>query len=176
MNSKSYTTYILALLSLSFLFISACTRDFENINTNPNPTEPDSIDSELQFSYILNRAASERFDQWIYCSQWVQHLSGDWDPDRYNTTNEDWLSAWWNSSYLRIGKDVDDLIKTVEEGSNLHSMAVIFKVFFFQRLTDMYGDIPYSEANQGAVFPRPQFDRQEDIYLSFISDLQSALM
>jgi len=165
----------------SMLFLlSSCTKDFGEINTNPNPTEPDNIDPKLQFSYVLNRASNERFDQWrgnlIYCSQWAQQLSGDWEPDRYNTTNEDWLSAWWNSSYLRIGKDVEDLIATTEEGSNIQSMAIIFKVFFFQKLTDMYGDIPYFEANQGAVFAQPTFDKQEDIYSSFITDLTEAII
>jgi len=172
---KYKSLYILFFL----LILSACTKDFEDINTNPNPTEPDSIDPKLQFSYVLNKASSGRFEQWrgnlIYCSQWAQQLSGDWDPDRYNTTNEDWLSAWWNTSYLRIGKDVEDLIATTEEGSNLQSMAIIFKVFFFQKLTDMYGDIPYLEANRGAVFAQPIFDKQEDIYTSFINDLNTGI-
>ena len=167
-----------SLLILFLLVISGCTKDFGEINTNPNPTQLDNIDPKLQLSYILNRASSERFDQergnLIYCSQWAQQFSGDWGPDRYNTTNEDWLREWWNTSYLRIGKDVEDLIANTEEGP-LQSMAIIFKVFFFQRLTDMYGDIPYSEANQGAVFTKPKFDRQEDIYLSFIDDLKLAI-
>jgi len=171
--------YQIIIFIFSLVLISACTQDFESINTNPNPTEPDSLDPGFQLSYILNRASSGRGDQWrgnlIYCSEWAQHLSGDWEPDRYNTTNEDWLSSWWNSSYLRIGKDVQDLIANTEDGANIQSMAIIFKVFFMQRLTDMYGDIPYSEANQGAVFANPKFDRQEDIYNSFIGELKMAV-
>jgi len=173
---KIYTS----IFFLSFLLLwCGCTKDFEEINTNPNPTELDNVDPKLQFSYLLNIVSSDGAVQergnLIYCSQWVQHLSGDWGPDRYNTTNEDWLSSWWNNSYLRIGKDMQDLISRTEVGSNLQSMAIIFKVFFFQRLTDMYGDMPYSEANQGAVFPIPKFDRQEDIYNSFIEDLTTSI-
>lgn len=171
MNLK-YTLFFCILIG-----ILSCTKDFEDINTNPN--ESDSIDPKLQFSYALDRAASARDDQWrgnlIYCSIWSQQLSGSWETDRYITDNEDWLSSWWNNSYQRVGKDLIDVTLKAEEGSNLHSMATIFKVFFFQRLTDMYGDIPYSEANQGAVFPLPKFDRQEDIYTSFVADLQKAV-
>ncbi|MFK8006787.1 MAG: SusD/RagB family nutrient-binding outer membrane lipoprotein [Saprospiraceae bacterium] len=163
----------------SILIFSTCTKDFGEINTNPNPTEPDSIDPKLQFSYILNKASSESFEQWrgnlMYCSEWVQHLSGDWEPDRYNTTDESWLNAWWNSTYLRVGKDVIDLINTTEAGSNIQSMAIIFKVYFFQKLTDMHGDIPYSEANQGAVFAKPKYDTQQNIYNSFINELKTAI-
>jgi len=171
---KKHYTYILLLI---LIFGNSCTKDFETINSNPN--EPDSIDPNIQLSYVLNKASSGGGEQTrgnlIYCSTWCQQLSGPWDPDRYNTTNEDWLSSWWNSSYLRIGKDITDLVNTAEDGSNVQSMAKIFKVFFFQKLTDMYGDVPYSEANQGAVFPFPKFDRQEDIYNSFINDLTVAI-
>ena len=171
MNIKIYFVFI------ALLFLGACTEDFAEINTNPN--EADNIDPRLQFSYVLNQAASERYDQWrgnlIYCSIWAQQLSGSWETDRYITTNEDWLSAWWTNSYLRVGKDVIDILNKTEEGSNLHSMTTIFKVFFFQRLTDMYGDCPYSEANLGAGFPQPRFDRQEDIYTSFIEELTDAV-
>lgn len=171
---KQINLIIAVLISL---FLVTCTEDFGEINTNPN--EPDNIDPSLQLSYVFNRAASERFDQWrgnlIYCSIWVQQLSGPWETDRYITANEDWLSAWWNNSYQRVGKDLIDLIRKTEEGSNLRSIATIFKVFFFQRLTDMYGDIPYAEANRGAEFPQPKFDRQEDIYNDFIAELTEAI-
>ncbi len=176
MNIK-YLHYILVFSACLLAF--GCTKDLGEINTNPNQNQPDNIDPELQFTYVLNRASSERYDQWrgnlIYCSNWAQQLSGDWDADRYNTTNEDWLSAWWNNSYLRIGKDITDLIQSAEQGSNLQQMAIIFKVFFFQKLTDMYGDIPYSEANLGAELPKPKFDKQEDTYMQFIQELQTAI-
>jgi len=159
------------------LCLSACTTDFGEINTNPN--EPDNLDPKLQLSLVLNNGASQRFDQWrgnlIYCSVWAQQLSGNWEPDRYITTNEEWLSAWWNSTYQNIGKDLNDIIEKTEEGSNLNSIAKIYRVFVFQRLTDMYGDIPYSQANKGAEFEAPIFDRQEEIYDLFIQDLTQAV-
>ncbi|MEM9917491.1 MAG: SusD/RagB family nutrient-binding outer membrane lipoprotein [Bacteroidota bacterium] len=174
-NTSLYTTLI--GLVAAFCLLPACTNDFEEINTNP--IQPDNVSPTLQFSYVLNRGASARYDQWrgnlIYCSEWAQQLSGEWEVDRYITGNEDWLSAWWNDSYLRIGKDLGDILSKTEAGSNLHSMATIFKVFFFQRLTDMYGDIPYAEAFQGAVIAQPVFDTQESIYRSFIADLKSAV-
>jgi hypothetical protein len=30
--------------------------------------------------------------------------------------------------------------------------------------TDLWGDVPYSQAGQGLLFPQPRFDKQEDIY------------
>jgi len=167
------TTYIVLIL----ISLVSCTKDFESINTNPN--EPDNLDPKLQFSYVLNRAASERYEQWrgnlIYCSIWAQQLSGAWETDRYITTTEDWLSASWNVTYQNLGKDLINIIDKTERGSNLNSMTRIFKVFVFLRLTDMYGDIPYSQANRGAEFSEPVFDQQKDIYQSFIDELSEAV-
>lgn len=175
---KTVLTKFALLLSCAFMCMT-CTNNFDEINTNPNDNEPNEVAPELQLTFLLNRASSERFEQWrgnlIYCSNWAQQLSGDWDVDRYNTTNEDWLSAWWNTSYLNIGKDIEFLIQNTPESNNVKHMATIFKVFFFQRLTDMYGDIPYSEANKGVLIQRPTFDRQEDIYNSFIAELSTAI-
>ncbi len=159
------------------VLISSCTKDFAEINTNPN--DADTVDPRLQFSYVLNRGASERYDQWrgnlIYCSIWSQQLSGEWETDRYVTANEDWLSAWWRDSYRRVGKDIVEVINNSEPESNLEAAATIFKVLYFQRLTDMYGDMPYSEANQGALFAQPKYDTQQEIYMSFIRELKTAI-
>jgi len=39
----------------------------------------------------------------------------------------------------------------------------------------MYGDMPYDEANQGASFTQPTYDTQQDIYLSFVQELKTAI-
>jgi len=165
------------ILGVSLLVILSCTNNFKEINTNPN--QPDIIEPSLLFSRVLNRAASERYDQWrgnlIYCSMWAQHLSGQWETDRYITANEDWLSAWWNNSYQEVGKNLFQVVENTDENSELHAMALIFKVFYFQRLTDMYGAIPYREAAQGALFTQPSYDQQEVIYDLFVDDLRKAI-
>jgi hypothetical protein len=177
MKNLPSTIFTFGFLFAAMITISSCTQDFAEINTNPN--DADSVDPLLQFSNVLNRGASERFDQWrgnlIYCSIWSQQLSGEWEPDRYITTNEDWLSAWWTTSYTRVGKDIIEVINNATPESNLQAAATIFKVLYFQRLTDMYGDMPYSQANQGAVFAQPVYDTQEDIYKSFVRELKIAI-
>jgi len=52
---------------------------------------------------------------------------------------------------------------------------MIMKVLFMQRITDMYGDIPYSEAFQGGIVPQPEYDTQEEVYDQFIEQLRTAI-
>lgn len=50
-----------------------------------------------------------------------------------------------------------------------------FKAWYFLQLTQMYGDIPYKQALNGdGNVTAPVYDKQEDIYLSILNDLQAA--
>lgn len=175
MKSYNYIKKILGL-SLLIVFFAACDEDFGELNTNPSTA--DNLGGEFLLNYSINRAASSRYETWrgnlIYCSQWAQQLSGGWAPNNYQTTNEDWLSAYWNEAFGTYMRNIQDIINR-EEGTNLESMALIFKVLIMQRVTDMYGDIPYAEAFQGGDFPQPGYDSQESIYNSFIADLTRAV-
>ena len=44
-------------------------------------------------------------------------------------------------------------------------IAKIQKAYVISMATDLWGDVPYSEAGQGLRFPQPRFDTQQDIYL-----------
>src|SRR5690606_9608873 len=53
--------------------------------------------------------------------------------------------------------------------------ALVMKAWFVSNLTDMYGDIPYTEAfrgHEGLIYPK--FDTQESIYESILADLKTA--
>ncbi len=164
------------LLLCLLLPLTSCDNDFGELNTDPQAAT--TLDAKFLLNYSINRAGSSRYESWrgnlIYTSQWAQQISGSWAPDNYNTTNEDWLSAYWNEAYGTYMRNIQNIIDT-EEGTNVEAMAMIFKVLIMQRVTDMYGDIPYSEAFQGGNFPQPSYDTQEAIYGSFVSELRQAI-
>ncbi|TCD28671.1 SusD/RagB family nutrient-binding outer membrane lipoprotein [Pedobacter psychrodurus] len=54
-------------------------------------------------------------------------------------------------------------------------IAKFFRVWHFLQLTQMFGDIPYSQALKGDEnVSAPVYDKQEDIYLSILNDLKVA--
>lgn len=63
------------------------------------------------------------------------------------------------------------------DGSNANQIAVakILKSYIYWTMTDAWGDIPYSQALQGAGNLSPKFDKQEDIYFGMIKDLKDAV-
>src|SRR4030042_4887889 len=73
------------------------------------------------------------------------------------------------------------LEKTAPGGENenapLYAAARIFRVWDFQQLTDVFGDIPYSEALLGNVAGAtvfPKYDSQESIYMDMLNELEEA--
>lgn len=64
-----------------------------------------------------------------------------------------------------------------QSGSNANqiAMARIMKAYIFWDLTDKHGDIPYSEALQGANNLTPKYDKQKDIYEDLIKELTQSV-
>ena len=117
----------------------------------------------------------------IYNSTIVQHHAENnwWAGDTYNR-NDDWSFAQWNQAYGGMVKGVQDIIHQLEtEGdSGTHmGMARIMRVFIFHRVTDLYGDCPYSEAGKGYIegILKPKYDKQQDIYMDMLKELEEAV-
>ena len=64
------------------------------------------------------------------------------------------------------------------ENSELLAAATIWRVYIFSYLTDLWGDIPYSEALQGLLGEEgtitPVYDTQQDVYIALIAELEAA--
>jgi hypothetical protein len=91
-------------------------------------------------------------------------------------------SAWYTSPLIQLQKIIDfNNAGSVEadpgaNGSKNNQIAVarIMKAFIFWKLTDRWGDIPYSEALKGGDNITPKFDKQEDIYKDIFKELKEA--
>ncbi|MEJ8758673.1 SusD/RagB family nutrient-binding outer membrane lipoprotein [Pontibacter sp. H259] len=56
---------------------------------------------------------------------------------------------------------------------NQIGVAMIMKAIIMKRVTDTWGDVPYTEAFKGLENLTPEYDKQEDIYKSLISELKA---
>jgi len=170
---KSFITYIFLFTCL--LVIVGCAAEFEEINTNPNQTE--EVLPQLLMPNIIRTVVSEQVgNAWSPGNLVVQYSAQIRDPgtDRYVWGS---FSGLWNTMY-NILRDVNNLEQLGQERdeSNYIGIALVMKSWIYQVLTDSYGDIPYSQAQQGKsnrVFFVP-YDRQEAIYEGMLADLERA--
>ena len=170
------------------LFSFGCDKNFEQLNVNPNSVSGEIIQFEKLFStaelFSAGNSDGHAFDgergNLIYCSCLIQHLAtnGYSYGDKYNF-NEEYITANWQALYPNAIKQIVDVVhntKDKEDKTNLYNIARIYKVYLFQFLTDLYGDIPYSEAGQaytGEIL-LPKYDKQQDIYADMLKELDEA--
>jgi len=91
-------------------------------------------------------------------------------------------AAWYTSPLIQLQKIIDyNTAGSVEadpgsNGSKNNQLAVarIMKAFIFWKLTDRWGDLPYSEALKGGDNITPVYDKQENIYKDIFKELKEA--
>lgn len=176
-------------LTAGLLLFSACDSGFEEMNIDP--TQANTISPDFLFPTAQLAAAGTRYEVWranmIYASGMIQHMAHTWWAGDKYTINEDWLSAFWNTNYNGVGDNNRATIlilrtliennKDDETAVNKVAAAQIMLVYAFQRLTDVYGDIPYSEAGMGFLGDEvsPAYDPQSEIYEDMLNTLQTAV-
>ena len=169
---------------LLFVFIlGACDKGFEDLNVDPTKPNQVSVNNKLTAAILL--ASSERYDNWranlIYQSTMMQHIAttaGYWSGDKY-TWNQDYASSLMDRYYTGVVKQVEDMLLQLdtEEGpEEMKAITRILRVFAYSRLTDLYGDVPYSEAGQAVIsgIVQPKYDPQSEIYADMLKELEES--
>ena len=168
------------------LVLSSCEFDkgFEEMNVNP--AKAPQINVANKFASAVLKTSGGRYENWraslIYQSVMIQHFSstaGYWSGDRY-FRNDGYATSLWDQYYPNAVKEIEDikaqLILEENTGSEM-GMTRILRVYIYSRLTDLHGDIPYSEAGQGYTngILKPKYDTQESIYMDFLKELEEAV-
>jgi Starch-binding associating with outer membrane len=153
-------------LFLVLLSFASC-KKFLDVNTTPNnpTTVPPSVilpatAITLGFanSNDLNRATSAL----------VQHIAGVANQtaayDVYNLDGS-FDNQWNGEVYGNALNNLQILIDQYAATSPAYSgIAKLQMAYIYSLATDIWGEVPYSQAAQGLKFSNPRFDKQEDIY------------
>ena len=178
------TRITLAVLCL-MLFASCDSLDEQFAEMNVNPTQANQVDPNFKLTNIQVRISGSRYENWrtnlIYSSTMIQHfatLPGYWAGDKYTYIGS-YSAAMWDNYYNQIARNMEDLLVHTSEDpdqANMHAITRIVRVLMYHRLTDLHGDIPYSEAGRGFIdgITQPKYDAQQDIYNHMLSELEAA--
>ncbi|MDQ4139980.1 MAG: SusD/RagB family nutrient-binding outer membrane lipoprotein [Bacteroidota bacterium] len=170
------------------------TQELQDLNINPQAV------SEIDLNYLFTAAelgsasngssGDNRFIDWrthIGMSAYVvQHLAtagsgGIYPGDRY-THNTETAAAPFTMFYSDQLKNIAEVLRQTDTGGfaegkykNMRNATRILRAFNFHRLTDFYGNIPYSEANKGMEgINFPKYDKQSAIYADLLKELDEA--
>jgi hypothetical protein len=172
-----FSIKIVTAILLVFTSIFSCTDKFEEINTDPNrPNEvtPGILLGQMQYRIVNNSIqASRSFTHELMQVHAPRASPGGQGLHRYVVTPG---QAVWAGFYDRL-TDVEDIYKISDrlKENNYKAIALVYKSWAYSILTDLYGDIPYSQAIKASEGNfTPAFDKQKDIYIQILKDLETA--
>jgi hypothetical protein len=162
---KKTISYIGTALILTF---TSCA-DFLDINDSPN--SPTAVTpSVLLPSGLVGTAFANGNELNRFASTVVSVTAGAaGSPAAYDVYNIDGAN-FGNQWRFEVYRSLITYDKLIEAGAAVNSksyqgIAKIMKAYTFALATDVWGDIPYSEALLGATNSQPKLDPQEKIYL-----------
>ena len=183
MNAKTLRGALPAFALL--LAAGACESGLTEANKNPNSPE------EVPVEYILasgiwdavgSNTGVGSHGEWTmlyHTSLWAQHISqAQYNDEDHYVPRPGIPTQVWDVAYAG---SLTDLLRVKQEAAeagndNLWAVAEIMSVYQFLMLTDLYGDIPYSEAlSLDKEIQNPKYDKQETIYPDLWKRLAAAV-
>ncbi|MBC7789938.1 MAG: SusD/RagB family nutrient-binding outer membrane lipoprotein [Anaerolineae bacterium] len=162
------------------LSLSSCNDGLTDLNVNPNA--PTDVSAEYLFPQgavaLVSLLRGTTFDMTM-TSLWAQHFA------KIQYVDEDWyeirpgtIDSYWSSLY---SGGLQDLTQAADKATaigntNKAGPARIMNAWALSVMTELWGDIPYTEANsvdRGGT-TTPVYDSQQAIYNALFVDLKSA--
>ncbi len=159
-----------AILLLPLAFGLGCSNYLsESINVTPN--NPTAVPPSVLLPTVeIGAAFSNANELNRFASTIMQQTAGAANSpatyDVYQTNGSDFGNQWrfelYGGSLVNAQKIID--IATASNSPAYTGIAKIMKAYVFSIATDVWGDVPYSQALLGETYPQPRLDKQEDIY------------
>lgn len=181
---KKLKHYIL-LGVMGAMALASCTKDFKEVNTNPN-TLPETRPELLLESAIFSvRKANQTREHRLVHEMMQVHvaITNSDEIHRYiiRPSESDYM---WNNWYTEL-TNFKDAYESASKLATLPNqaynttymgMARIMEAWVVSLITDTYGNVPYTEANRGRTdnLFMPKFDEQKAIYDSLFVRLEEA--
>jgi len=172
-----FSIKIVTSILLVFTSLFSCTDKFEELNTDPNrPNDvtPGILLGQMQYRIVNNSIqAARNFTHELMQVDAPRASPGGQGLHRYVVQPG---QAVWTGFYDRL-TDVEDIYKISDrlKENNYKAIALVYKSWAYSILTDLYGDVPYSQAIKASEGNfTPAFDKQKDIYIQILKDLETA--
>lgn len=155
-------------IAVALLLVGACDSGLESVNVDR--TRLRDVDPLFQLNDVIVGSGPQGDElrcEGTTVQQFVRVSTGFFACANFNVAALATMGHQWGPNFGRLLELNDVLAKTEEDPqlANLRNMARIMKAHAAMKITDTYGDVPYTEAAQalaGIVFP--VYDDQEQIY------------
>jgi hypothetical protein len=165
----------LAIVLLSFSLLTSCTKKLDELLVNPNGPTPEKADVDLYLPVIQNNFISV-FNSASSFGMELTRMIIMYGPTYNQAYSPNSFDGVWSAAYTGVFKHANELIPiaTAQKKYTQASMAKVMKAYTMMTLVDMFGDVPYAEANLGFDNTNPTVTKGSDVYAAAIKLLQEA--
>ena len=171
-----YSGGLLVLLALTSL--QSCDKNFAEVNANP-----DAVSAAIP-QYVFTKAEYDGSGRMLNLLLGTMQYTTSFNDvagfgSKYIASQVQQTYPAFTNAYPNEINELTIVMKGIKDDpskTNWMAEAKIWKAYCFSRLTDLYGDIPYSQSALGydsGVY-KPAYDAQKDIYTSILSELDQA--
>ncbi|SDM19434.1 SusD/RagB family nutrient-binding outer membrane lipoprotein [Kriegella aquimaris] len=172
-------------LAISFILLVSCDEDFAALNTDPDigVPPPETLFTYAQKEMVTYKGGGEWYHENHQKMTWAQYLvQGKANDSDINTILP---GSKYGTFYVTIMNHLNEMRVQIaslpEEEQKFYQKLVgaseILQAFFALRVTDQFGDVPYSQASDGRRegILDPNYDKQEAILDQLVVELNNAI-
>ncbi len=155
--------------AFSLLLVTGCGKDFLDINADPNnprtvPLTQILPNAQLNMTNSLGFGTSGLS---FPASGFVHQTVTRDNFNAYFAVGNDFaINQAWDNLYAGALTDYQQIIDQGTQQNNWRfvGIAQILKAYTFSQMVDLWGDVPFTQANLGARNPYPVFDPGQQVY------------
>lgn len=170
-----------ALLAVLASGAAACDQGLTDLNQNPN--QPETAAAEYLFTNAVEAAVGRATGSGLnldLTGLFVQHFAESRfsEEDRY-IIGETPIQGHWTGFYAGPLQDLNEVVAKgrAEQRPNVEAMGMIMRAWTFQIVTDLWGDVGYSQAlriREPEAGNFVAFDPQAQVYAGMQQELRTA--
>ena len=179
-NTIGKIVIVMVLLALPF----SCQERLDDLRDNPNAVT--EIDDAALFTKAVRSLFQSTTDQSV--SRFAGHyghyfVAGSTAriPDQYGDGFDVQYNQMFTDMYGGVIRHIEEVLDITSSGDTKnevrHSMAKVIAVLGYAKLTDAFGEIPYTQGGKGKtqdiIFPK--YDTQQSIYEDMINSLSTSI-
>ena len=172
--------YLLSGTIISSIILFSCTKDFDEVNEDPNRYPSETVDPSFLLPGVykastLDPGMHERMTQ-LTNDIFAQYFGNEGFSTRQGKTNDEWITSYYTDYHSRFVASLNLAIRLGNlkpYATNDLQIARIWRCWVYSRATDIFGDIPYFDAANGTGDNVP-YTKQELIYKDMLKELKEA--
>jgi len=163
-------------------YLTSCS-NWLDVNVNPDSPSEGVITESVLLPGIISTVSYEISGGFParYTNAWVgQFAINALGPDRqtFKILDSDTDNPWVFTLYTNVLKNCNILMKEAEANGNTHYLGIgqTLMAYSLAVTTDLWGNVPLTEAFQPLEFPTPKYDDQESVYAAIFKLLDDAMV